>query len=172
MSLKRSATRDGSSFVVPLSVICDLRDTVQQRLNAVHDVPEEADRRAAGARSALTFVRGELSGVISATRAAGKIAGPDTTVLDRAAARLVTELAEDLDDNARTLYGMADEPGRDVFDTDRLRHEARTVEARAGRLWHVLIKFMEQAGLDAEDLDAAPTRAPKQAANLKHRDPG
>ena len=172
MSLKRSATRAGSSFVVPLSVICDLRDTVQQRLNAVRDVPEDADRRAAGARAALDFVRGELSGVISATRAAGKVSGPDTAVLDRAAARLLHRMAEDLDANAANIRrAMATDSLARVY-AEHNEHAAQTSEAEAARLWYVLAVFMEQTGVDAEDLDAAPARAPKQAANLKHRDPG
>lgn len=173
MSLKESATRGASSFAVPLSEVVSLRDDIDRRIKALK-VPGTLDTpRSAGSISAMKFVRGELSGIISATRAAGKRSNsPADGVLNRAAARLVQRMAEDLDDNAATLmdrfnHGQSIDP---LSQQNRL-HAAQTSEAEASRLWYVLTVFMEHTGLGPEDLnDASTGRKPRQASDLKHRD--
>ncbi|MGP5928892.1 hypothetical protein [Corynebacterium glyciniphilum] len=176
MSLKESATRGGSSFAVPLSEVVTLRDEIDQRTRALRSVmptTTSARDRAAGSLTSLQSVREELSGMISATRAAGKRSNsPADDVLNRAAARLVQRMAEDLDDNAATLmdrfnHGQSIDP---LSQQNRL-HAAQTSEAEASRLWHVLTVFMEHTGLGPEDLnDASTGRKPRQASDLKHRD--
>lgn len=170
MSLKESATRAGSSFAVPLSEVVTLREEIDRRIKALH-VPGTLDTpRSAGSISAMKFVRGELAGMISATRAAGKRSNsPADDVLNRAAARLLQRMASDLDDNAERLMDEWD-VGTDPTARQRSMHQAQISEAEASRLWYVLTKFMEHTGLGPEDLDVRPSRLPRQASELKHRD--
>lgn len=172
MSLKDSATRAASSFAVPLAEVVTLRDDIDTRITALRAAMSSMTdtARTEGAMNSLTSVRGELSGMISATRAAGKRNGPETAVLDRAAARLLQELAEELDDNAERLRHAIDHPSHGASPLLRQRREgeAQQSEARAARLWHVLVVFMEHTGLGPEDLTAPSERRPRQASELSH----
>lgn len=173
MSLKESATRAGSGFAVPLSEVVTLRDDIDTRITALRAAASSQvyTDRTEGAMNALSSVRGELSGMISATRAAGKRTdSPADAVLNRAAARLVQRMAEDLDDNAERLMDESD-VATDPTARQRSMHAAQTSEAEASRLWYVLTVFMEHTGLGPEDLnDASTGRKPRQASDLKHRD--
>lgn len=173
MSLKESATRGASSFAVPLSEVVSLRDDIDRRIHALSSAMSSMTdtTRTEGARSSLLSVREELSGMVSATRAAGKRTdSPADAVLNRAAARLVQRMAEDLDDNAERLMDESD-VAADPTARQRSMHAAQTSEAEATRLWYVLTVFMEHTGLGPEDLDDASTgRKPRQASDLKHRD--
>lgn len=167
MSLKASATKAASQFVVPLSEVVTLRDGIDTRITAlrVSASSQDTSERSEGARIALSSVRAALSGIISATRAAGKRShDPANDVLNRASARLLQRMAEDLDENATALLvgGYTTDP------TTRQRnvHAAQTSEAEASRLWYVLTVFMEHTGLGPEDLNAPSERRPRQASSL------
>lgn len=170
MSLKTSATKGASQFAVPLSEVVTLRDDLDRRATALRASMSSQvyTGRSEGALNALTSVRKELSGMISATRAAGKRTdSPADAVLNRAAARLVQRMAEDLDDNAERLMDEWD-VGTDPTARQRTMQQAQTSEAEATRLWYVLTVFMEHTGLGPEDLDAPSERQPRQASDLTH----
>lgn len=175
MSLKDSATRAASSFAVPLSEVVTLRDGIGTRITALRAAMSSLTdtARTEGAMNSLTSVHGELSRMISATRAAGKRSHyPANDVLNRAAARLLQRMAEDLDENAERMKSAAGHPGHAVSPLlqQKRQHEAQTSEAEASRLWYVLTAFMEHTGLGPEDLDDTNTgRQPRQASALKHR---
>ncbi|MGV0868466.1 hypothetical protein [Corynebacterium kalidii] len=171
MTLKGSSTT--GSFAVPLSEVVTLRDEIDSRIAALRSAMSSMTDtdRTEGAMTALSTVRGDLSGMISATRAAGKrTESPADDVLNRAAARLLQRMADDLDRNAEKLMVSAVPlHALDPLTRQKRVHEAQTSEAEAARLWYVLTVFMEHTGMGPEDLDDDRAgRQPRQASALKH----
>lgn len=164
MSLKRSQELAASSFTAPLDGLVELRTELVRRARAAEVAGQSA------VNTAHHYAIRSLSEMISAARAAGKAERDRNVVMDRAAARQLHRMATDLDDNAAALDEQAS--AASALAERKLRHEARTSEAEAGRLWYALTVFMEHAGLGAEDLtEDTPAERMRGAGRVKRRPP-